>query len=44
MIHMIRYYEDWKSKTDDPKIIVYCNRMIEHFSSEDRPDLRYKRL
>jgi len=44
MINMIRYYKHWKTTTDDPKIIKYCDRMIEHFSNEDRPDLRYKRL
>jgi hypothetical protein len=44
MIHMIRYYNHWKTTTDDPKILKYCDRMIEHFSNEDRPDLRYKRL
>ena len=44
MIHMIRYYKHWKTTTDDPKILKYCDRMIKHFSSEDRPDLRYKRL
>ena len=44
MIKMRRYYEKKKKKTDDPKILKYCDRMIEHFSNEDRPDLRYKRL
>ena len=44
MIKMISYYEDWKATTDCKKFIVYCDRMIEHFSKEDRPDIRYKRL
>ena len=44
MIHMIRYYKHWKTTTNDPKILKYCDRMIEHFSSKDKPDLRYKRL
>ncbi len=43
MIHMIRYYQHWKSSTDNEKILKYCDRMIEHFSSDDRPKLKYKR-
>jgi len=35
---MIRYYKHWKTTTDDPKILKYCDKMIEHFSNEDRPD------
>lgn len=30
--NMIEYYQDWMNKTENPKIIKYCNEMINKLS------------